>query len=98
MATKPTTKGWLEKNKKNPEFSRYLAREDFIEDFLSAVEKMMAKKRITRSELAKKLGCKPPNITQIMKRTRNLTASTMVDIAFHLGYRLLIRALPRNTP
>ena len=79
------TKGWLAANMEDPEFRRLLEREEIIEDFLNHVDEEMAKQGISRAELARRMDCKPSNITQIMRRTRNLTVATMVDIAFFLG-------------
>lgn len=80
--------GWLETKADDTEFLRHLAHEDFIEDFLSYVEEFMEKTNVTRAELARRMVCKPSNVTQLFQRTRNLTSSTMVDIAFHLKLRL----------
>lgn len=86
-----TKQGWLESKATDTEFQRLLAREDFIEDFLHAVEQRMAEKGISRADLARLMDCRPANITQLFRRTSNLTASTMVDLAFHLGARLQLR-------
>lgn len=76
--------GWLAGKKNDPEFQRLCAREDFIENFLTRVELEMKQRKISRAELARRMLCKPSNITQMFRRTRNLTAASMVDIAFHL--------------
>ena len=83
-----TRGGWLQSRLENPEFRRYLAREEFVEGFLNSVNQVMEQKKVSRAELARRMECKPANVTQIMRRNRNLTASTMVDIAFHLGLQL----------
>ena len=82
------TKGWLATNMEDPEFQRLLEREEIIEDFLNHVDEEMENRGISRAELARRMGCKPANITQIMRRTRNLTVATMVDIAFFLDLKL----------
>jgi transcriptional regulator with XRE-family HTH domain len=79
---------WLDAKLDDPEVRRALAREEFIEGFLMAVEQDMRRQGISRSELARRLGCRPANITQIMSRTRNLTAATMVEIALALSRQL----------
>lgn len=92
MSTETKKAGnWLDEQFQDPEFQRLYAREDLIEDFLGAVEEEMQRQGVSRSELATRLGCKPANVTQMFRRTRNLTASTMVDIAFHLGLRLKLQ-------
>jgi len=83
--------GWLAEEWDSPQFQRLYCREDFIEEFLSLVEHEMQERRVTRSELARRLGCQPANVTQMFRRTRNLTASTMVDVAYVLGFKLMPR-------
>jgi ribosome-binding protein aMBF1 (putative translation factor) len=82
----------------DPEFRKLYAREEIIEDFLNRIDEEMEKQGISRAELAKRMGCKPANITQIMRRTRNLTVATMVDIAFFLNLKLglIIGSLPQQ--
>lgn len=85
---KMKNQGWLERMTDDPEFQRLLAREDFIEDFLSEVERLMTEKGMTREDLARLMRCSTSNISQLFRRSRDLTASTMVDLAFHLGVHL----------
>jgi ribosome-binding protein aMBF1 (putative translation factor) len=80
--------GWLEAKADDREFHRLLAREDLIEDFLHSVAAEMSRQGVSRSELARRVGCAPANVTRIMRRTTNLTAATMVDLAFALNLRL----------
>lgn len=80
--------GWLADKEDDPEFMKLCAREDFIEEFLTVVEDAMKRSNVTRAELARRMNCEKSNITQMFHRTRNLTAATMVDIAFHLDLRL----------
>ena len=87
---KTERRGWLEDQLNDSEFQRLCAREDFIEDFLTYIENEMKKSNVSRTELARRMGCKPANVTQMFRRTRNLTAATMVDIAFYLKLQLQI--------
>lgn len=86
--TKKGSPGWLADKRDDPEFQRLCAREDFIEDFLTHVELEMKRQGISRAELARRMECKASNITQMFRRTRNLTAASMVDVAFHLNIRI----------
>ncbi|MCG3190804.1 MAG: hypothetical protein DIJKHBIC_00024 [Thermoanaerobaculia bacterium] len=87
-------KDWLRANMQDEEFRVLLAREGVIEGFLLAVEREMDKKGVTRSALARKMGCSAANITRIMRRSSNLTVESMVDIAYFLGMRLEISLAP----
>lgn len=81
---------WLQRVLADPAACRELARERVIEGFLTFVERTMEAKGVSRSELARRLGCKRSNVTQIMRRTRNLTVSTMVDFGLALGFEIRI--------
>ncbi len=81
-------KGWLEGKLEDPNFERLVARENFIEYFLTEIDRIMREQKITRAELARRMNCRPANVTQLFRRTRNLTATSMVDLAFHLNLKL----------
>lgn len=86
-----STKEWLSDRLESPEFQRLLEREDFIERYLDEIESLMDEKGVSRSELARRMGCSRANITQMFRRTKNLTAESMVDLAFQLGCRIRCR-------
>jgi transcriptional regulator with XRE-family HTH domain len=88
--SKTQVKGWLEGKLEDPNFQRLLAREDFIEYFLTEIERTMREQKVTRAELARRMDCRPSNVTQLLRRTRNLTAASMVDLAFHLNLKLRV--------
>lgn len=71
-----------------------LATEDIIADFLRGVNQVMSDKGITRTELARRMNCSPSNVTQILRRRRNLTAARMADVAYHLGARVRLVVTP----
>lgn len=88
MTNEEIQKGWLESKLEEPKFRRLYERELFAESFFYEIEALMDRKGISRSDLADMLGCNPSNITRIMRRTTNVTAATMVDVAFMLRYRV----------
>lgn len=63
------------------EFAIETAKLAFTED----VVKLMERRKISRAELAKRLGCSAANVTQILRHKNNLTFSTAVEIAQALG-------------
>lgn len=81
-------RGWFAESLQDEEFQRLLECENFVEQFLASMEVEMARQKISRAELARRLSCSAANITQIFRQTRNLTAATMVDIAWALELRL----------
>lgn len=84
MEPKIEPSGWLDGKTEDPEFQRLYAREEAIEAFLSRIDQEMERRGVTRAELARRMECSPANVTQVMRRTANLTAATMVDLAFAL--------------
>lgn len=97
--SKRKSTGWLADKRKDPEFLRLCAHEDLIEDFLTRLDLEMKRQKITRAELARRMGCQPSNISMLFRRTRNLTAAAMADIAFHLGLSLkLVFGAPSQAP
>jgi transcriptional regulator with XRE-family HTH domain len=88
--TDETEKGWFETKLEDPEFRRLYAREDLIEGFLHQVEQAMKEKGVSRAQLAERLACSSANVTRIMRRSSNLTAATMADMAFALDLRVRV--------
>ncbi len=87
---------WLSKELQDEEFQRVYAREELVEGFLEEVLEFMEQENISRSELAERMGCSRANITQLLRRTRNLTAETMSDIAFYLHQTVNVTLGPRE--
>ena len=57
---------------------------EFTEDLVRAMER----ENVSRSELARRLGCKPAYVTKILKGATNFTLGSMVRIASALGFKL----------
>jgi ribosome-binding protein aMBF1 (putative translation factor) len=73
---------------------RLLRQEDLILDVTELLSAAMEDKRITKSELAKRLGKTKGFITQVLSGNRNLTLRTIADIADALGFRVRVRREP----
>lgn len=76
---------WVEEQMKDPLFRMILARENLIEDFLSAIERHMRRNKISREALAKRLHKRVSHINAWFTRRDLLLADDMSDIAHHLG-------------
>jgi transcriptional regulator with XRE-family HTH domain len=95
--TEHNEKGWLETNLEDSAFRRQYAREDLVEEFLHQIDAVMNERGVSRSQLAGLLGCSGANVTRIMRRTTNLTASTMADLASALELRVRVQLEPFKT-
>ncbi len=76
---------------------RLLRQEDLILDITELLSAAMEDKRVTKSELAKRLGKTKGFITQVLSGNRNLTLRTIADIADALGFRVQVRREPLPT-
>lgn len=94
MTTRQEARGWLEANLEDPEFRRLYEREGVAEQFIAQVETHRAAQKLSRSDLARRMDCKPANITRIMRRTSNLTLDTLVDLALAVSCRVRILLEP----
>lgn len=96
-----TYKGLL----KDPEVRLAFEQEWLLQEFLGQLEKHMERERITRSELARRMGTSAPAVTQAMREGSNLTMQTMVHMASAAGLRICLALapmsqmpLPQSTP
>lgn len=88
MAKDRAGEGWLSSKMKDPEFRKLFEREMFAEDFLARVEQAMKEQNVSKTELAKRMGCSVPNVSRAMRKTSNMTVATMVDMVLSLNLRL----------
>ncbi|MBU1356807.1 MAG: helix-turn-helix transcriptional regulator [Candidatus Edwardsbacteria bacterium] len=59
-----------------------------------AIYNLMETKKINKAELARKLGCKPPYITKLLRGTANITLDSLAKIAFMLDAKINTRFEP----
>ncbi len=70
---------------------RLLREEELILDVTELLSSALEEKRMTKSELAEKLGKTKGFVTQVLSGNRNLTLRTIADIADALGFRVRVR-------
>lgn len=58
----------------------------------------MEQKKISKKELAKRMGVSPSQITKFLEGGNNFTLKTMVTMAHHLGCELNISLTPAVAP
>jgi transcriptional regulator with XRE-family HTH domain len=73
----------------DPSIRQLFEREWLADEIVVSIESMMKEKGITRAELAKRLKCKPPNVTQLLRKGTNLKLGSMVDLALAMDCRFL---------
>ena len=84
-------KSWIEEQLQDPEFRRELAMERGGFEFVEQLEHVLSESGLSRSDLARRLGKSAAHITQALRRGRNLTIKTMVEIAGAVDHDVHIR-------
>jgi transcriptional regulator with XRE-family HTH domain len=77
----------LDEYLKDEEFRRLFAQEDLILEVTETLCELLEKEKISRKELADRLGKTKGFISQLLNGGRNLTLRTVADILHVLGYR-----------
>jgi transcriptional regulator with XRE-family HTH domain len=84
---KEPEKTLLDKYLEDPEFARLMAHGDLIMEVTETLCELLEKEKISRKELADRLGKTKGFISQLLNGGRNLTLRTVADILHVLGYR-----------
>ena len=77
----------LDEYLKDDEFRRLFAQEDLILEVTEKLCELLEKEKISRKELADRLGKSKGFVSQLLNGGRNLTLRTVADILHVLGYR-----------
>ncbi|RME41902.1 MAG: XRE family transcriptional regulator [Planctomycetota bacterium] len=82
----------LERELRDPEFSRLFAQEELILAATELVAETMCNNQINKAELARRVGTSKSNVTQLLAGTRNMTLRTLADLMFVMGKRVRLSA------
>jgi transcriptional regulator with XRE-family HTH domain len=67
-------------------------------DFAEEVGRLMEEQKVSRAELARRLGTSPAYVTKILHWTANLTLASMSKIALAFGSRVVLALAPKDAP
>ena len=81
----------LDKYLEDPEFARLMAQGDLIMEVTETLCELLEKEKISRKELADRLGKSKGFISQLLNGGRNLTLRTVADILHVLGYKVALK-------
>ena len=87
---KEPEKTLLEEYLEDPEFAKLLAQEDLIMEVTETLCELLEKEKISRKELADRLGKSKGFVSQLLNGGRNLTLRTVADILHVLGYKVTL--------
>lgn len=72
----------------DPEFAKLVAQEDLIMEVTERLCELLEKEKVSRKELADRLGKSKGFVSQLLNGGRNLTLRTVADILHVLGYKV----------
>ena len=81
----------LDEYLKDEEFRRLFAQEDLILEVTETICELLENEKISRKELADRLGKTKGFISQLLNGGRNLTLRTVADILHVLGYKVALK-------
>lgn len=84
---KEPEKTLLEKYLEDPEFAKLMAQGELIMEVTETLCELLEKEKVSRKELADRLGKSKGFVSQLLNGGRNLTLRTVADILHVLGYR-----------
>jgi transcriptional regulator with XRE-family HTH domain len=82
----------LDEYLEDEEFRRLFAQEDLILEVTETICELLENEKISRKELADRLGKTKGFVSQLLNGGRNLTLRTVADILHVLGYRASLTA------
>jgi transcriptional regulator with XRE-family HTH domain len=88
---KKPDKTLLEKYLEDPEFARVMAQGDLIMEVTETLCEVLEKEKVSRKELADRLGKSKGFVSQLLNGGRNLTLRTVADILHVLGYKIALK-------
>lgn len=77
--------------KSSPEMKRLVTEEGFILDAIEEIYAAMEKAGVSKTDLARELGCSLANISQKLRGTSNLTLRTVAAIAHAMNLKPTIK-------
>ncbi len=90
----------LDRIASSPELMREFQKERLGTEVTELISRMMREKKVTRAELAARLGKSRPFVTKLLRAGSNMTLRTVADVFYALGHsiRVIERPLSVFTP
>ncbi len=82
----------------DPNRRRLFEQESLAFEATEMICDLMERERVTKADLAKKIGRSRAYVTQVLSGTRNMTLHTFADLAFALGYTVKVKPSPVDNP
>jgi len=88
------TKTQFEQLIERPEFRKLYAIEGLVTEAGEFIARLMREQKVTKAELARRLGRSRAYITQMLSGSTNLTVRTLAEVAYALGAEVRLGAVP----
>ncbi len=88
------TKTHFEELMEQPEFRKLYAIEGLVTQAGEFIAGLMEQQKVSRAELARRLGKSRAYVTQMLSGARNLTVRTLAEAAYALGVEVKLEAVP----
>ena len=95
---KEPEKTLLEEYLEDPEFAKLMAQGDLIMEVTETICELLEKEKVSRKELADRLGKTKGFVSQLLNGGRNLTLRTVADILHVLGYKVVLMPYKEGEP
>ncbi|HEX4964461.1 MAG TPA: helix-turn-helix transcriptional regulator [Thermoanaerobaculia bacterium] len=93
MATKPSFRELFEEARQHDDYWT----EGLIVEFTEELARWMKDKKVSRSELAGRIGHSPAYVTKVLRGNANFTAATMAKLAKAVGAEVRIHLAPSES-
>jgi transcriptional regulator with XRE-family HTH domain len=80
----------MDKYLEDPEFAKLMSRGELIMEVTETLCGILEKEKVSRKELADRLGKSKGFVSQLLNGGRNLTLRTVADILYVLGYKVTL--------
>jgi len=77
-----------------PEFHKLYAIEGLVLEASEFIARLMQEKKVTKAELARRLGRSRAYVTQMLSGSTNITVRTLAEVAYVLGAEVKLEAVP----
>lgn len=88
------TRTQFERLMESPEFRKLYAIEGLVTEAGELIARLMEEQKVSRAELARRLGRSRAYVTQMLRGTTNLTLRTLAEVAYALGAEVKLKAVP----
>jgi transcriptional regulator with XRE-family HTH domain len=78
----------------SPEFRKLYAVEGLVTEAGEFIARLMEERKVSKAELARRMGRSRAYITQLLSGSTNLTVRTLAEVAYALGVEVKLESVP----